>query len=350
MKKILIITDAWYPQVNGVVTILLNVTEILKRKGYNVEIIHPGLFRTIPVFFYPEICLSITGRSSIEKLIQKIAPDYIHILTEGSLGLLARNVCKKRKIPFTTSYSTHFPLYLKMRMHILFVITWSYLRWFHNAAQRTMVSTESLSNELKNNGIKNIKLWPLGVDHELFKEKNRALTGAYKNPVFVYLGRLAKEKNVDEYFQLRLQGTKLVIGDGPERKRLEDTYGNKDTIFLGYKKGTDLVSTLSLADVFIFPSKTDTFGLVLIEALACGIPVAAHNVMGPKDIISTGIDGVLSENLEEAAIACLAIDPHKCREKALTFSWENSTESFLFNLAEINPTAYKKETAFLNSD
>lgn len=334
MKKVLIVTDAWSPQVNGVVTVVEKTVALLKEKGYEVDIIHPGLFRTIPVFFYPEIRLSLFSRNTIRRRIDSFKPDAIHIVTEGTLGLAARSICKRRGLRFTTSYHTHFPQYLKIRTKILFTLVYKYVAWFHNAGVVTMVATESLRDELAQHGFRKLALWPLGVDTDLFVRNPNAQSMNLHKPVFVYFGRIAIEKGVEEYLRCNLPGTKLVIGDGPQRKELQSRYkGN--AVFVGYKKGKDLVDALSECDVFVFPSRTDTFGLVVVEALACGVPVAAHNVMGPKDIITDGVDGVLSEDLQKAALACLELSREKCREKALAFSWQHSVDAFMRTLVPV---------------
>ncbi len=332
MKKILIINDNSFSQVSGVITSLQKTIEILEKKDCKIEIIHHGLFFSFSLApYFPEVYFSLFPGRKMKKAILKEKPDHIHIVTEGSLGLKARMICVKNKIKFTTSYHTHYDLYLKERVSkFFFKITKSYLRWFHGRSEAVMVSTLSLKKELEEKGYKNIVICPLGVDINFFK-KPEGILSIYPKPIFTYLGRLAKEKNVGEFLKCDLPGTKLVIGDGPQRKQLEQVYGNK-AIFVGTKTGQELVNLLSQSDVLVFPSRTDTFGLTIVEALACGIPVAAHNVMGPKDILSHGVDGFLDEDLAKAAIECLKLDKRVCREKALLFSWENSAETFLKNL------------------
>ncbi|MFA6548013.1 MAG: glycosyltransferase family 1 protein [Candidatus Magasanikbacteria bacterium] len=336
MKKIVIVTDGWKPQISGVVRSLEKTMEILKKNDFEVILIHPGLFRNFPVFFYPEVRLSVFAKKKIDKIITKEKPDFVHIATEGTLGLAARMVCLHKKIKFTTAYHTHIPLYLKVRTGFLFNSTYAYLRWFHRTTQALMVSTQSLKDELELHGFKKIVLCPLGVDTDFFKrdsgQKNEIEN--YQSPVFVFCGRVAIEKNVKEFLDCDLPGTKLIIGDGPQRKELEKEYGKK-AVFVGYQKGEDLVKLLSACDVFVFPSYTDTFGLVVLEALACGVPVAAHNVMGPRDIITHGVDGFVGDDLTSAALACINLSREKCREKALRFSWEESVKSFITNLVQI---------------
>ncbi len=333
MKKIAIITDAWHPQVNGVVTTYAKIIPILEKRGYAVSVIHPGFFRTIPLPFYPEIRLAIFPRRKIRAMLDELKPNAIHIAVEGPLGVAARSICRKRGIPFTTAYHTHFQLHIEARVHGTFFTPAAYaaLGWFHGGARATMVATKSLKNELEKHGLKNLALWPLGVDTEIFKRNTVPRLPPLQKPVFVYFGRLAVEKSSEEFLALDLPGTKLVIGDGPDRIRLKKKYGNR-AVFVGYKRGQELVDWLSLADVFVFPSRSETFGLVVLEALACGIPVVAHDVMGPRDIITNGVDGYLSEDLGKAARDALLLDRKNCRETAERYSWEHSVDAFVQNL------------------
>jgi len=330
MKKILIVSDVWYPQVNGVMTVLEKTIELLQKKDFSVVVIHPGLFVTIPMPFYSEIRTPLFSKNKIKKIIEKEKPDYIHIVTEGLLGYNARSICKKLNIVFTSSYHTHFPEYLKIRVGYFYDITYKYLQWFHNASVKTMVCSVDLKNELESRGFNHIALWPLGVDTNFFV-KNKNIINNYKKPVFFYLGRVASEKNIEDYLKCPLPGTKLVIGDGPERKELEAKY-KETNIFLGYKKGKELIDLLSVCDVMVFTSKTDTFGLTIIEAMSCGIPVVAYEVMGPKDIITNGVDGYLSEDIASAAVKCLNLNGEDCKKKAQKYSWDTSVDAFISNL------------------
>ena len=339
MKKIILATDAWYPQVNGVVKCIEEAKKFLEENNFEVILIHPGLFYSLPLLFYPEIKISLFCYLKIQTILRKEKPDYVHIFTEGPIGLATRSICIKNNIKFTTSHHTNFHYYVEkymnMKVDILFNSIYSYLRWFHNASNGTMVITERLKKQMEKQGFKNLCLWPLGVDTDLFKrnptphikEKN-----LLKHPIFVYFGRIAKEKNVEEYLKLDLPGTKLIIGGGPLKKSLEKKYGNR-AVFVGYKYKQELVDFLSISDVFVFPSLTDTFPLAIIEALACGLPVAAHDVMGISDLVVDGV-GVLNEDLKTAALDCLAIPREKCREYALQFSWEKSADHFIHNLIE----------------
>ncbi len=331
MKKVLFVTDAWAPQVNGVVRVQNAHIRALKSQGYEVIVVEPGQFRTIPTPMYPEIRLALFARRRIKRVIEEAQPDAIHLMTEGPLGWAARSVCMSAGIPFTTWYHTHFQLYVDMRLRGLLRPILFLLRRFHSTAIRTMVSTMSLKRELESIGYRNVIIVPLGVDVEQFVRNSSPSLPPLPKPVFVYFSRLAPEKSPEEFLKLELPGTKLVIGDGPDRAELEKKYGKKNK-FVGYKRGQELVDWLSLADVFVFPSRTETFGLVVLETLACGIPVAAHNVMGPRDIITQGKDGYLSEDLRDAALKCLDLSPADCRAKALQYSWKNSTEKFLQHL------------------
>lgn len=342
MKKILLVTDAWTPQVNGVVRVLNALLPILKARGYEVNVIEPGQFKTIPLPLYPEIRLALFPQRRIRKMVEDLRPDAVCLVTEGPLGWAARSICRKRGIPFTTWYHSHFQLYVDVRWRGFLYPVYRFIRRFHAAANRTMVSTESLKKELELAGFKNLVVIPLGVDTGLFMRNTAVSLSSPPKPVFVYFSRLAPEKNPEEFLKLDLPGTKLVIGDGPLRKKLENKYGKKNK-FIGYKHGQELIDWLSLADVFIFPSMTETFGLVILEALACGVPVAAHNVMGPRDIITQGKDGYLGDDLREIALKCLDLSRDACRAKALQYSWRNSADAFVRNLVStrLNETINK---------
>lgn len=334
MKKILLVTDAWAPQVNGVVRVQDAHIAILRRRGYEVSVIEPSQFATVPLPLYPEIRLAVLPRRRVARTIEEFRPDAVHVMTEGPLGWAARHVCRSRDIPFTTWYHSHFQLYVDARFRGLLHPMYILLRRFHAAAARTMVSTEGLKRELEAAGFRNIVIVPLGVDVEHFKRNPSPPLPPLPSPVFLYFSRIAAEKSPEEFLELDLPGTKLVIGDGPDRIRLEKEYGGTNR-FVGYKRGQELVDWLSLADVFVFPSRTETFGLVALEALACGIPVAAHDVMGPRDIITEGKDGYLGEDLKEAALKCLALSRDDCRATAVTYSWDHSADEFVRHLVPI---------------
>ncbi len=331
MRKILLVTDAWAPQINGVVRVQDAHIHAFKARGYSVTTIEPSQFRTVPLPFYPEIRLALFARRRIRRVLRQVEPDAVHLMTEGPLGWAARSVCRTQGIPFTTWYHTHLQLYVNVRLHGLLRPINALLRRFHGAAMRTIVSTETLKRELESMGFKNIVIVPLGVDVELFKRNPAPPLPSLPKPVFVYFSRLDPEKSPEEFLKLDLPGTKLVIGDSADRPRLETLYGDTNK-FIGFKRGQELVDWLSLCDVFVFPSRTETFGLVVVEALACGLPVAAHNVMGPRDSITEGKDGYLGDDLKEAALRCLHLSRDDCRAKALAYSWERSTDAFLKNL------------------
>ncbi|NVN97021.1 glycosyltransferase family 1 protein [Candidatus Nomurabacteria bacterium] len=335
MDKLLIITDSWDPKIDGIVTTLKKTKEILEGKGLKVIIIHPELFTAIPLFFYPEIKLSLFSSKKIRKIIRTEKPDYIHIATEGPLGISARSICVKNKIPFTTAYHTHFPLYAKVRIKFLYHIVYSYLRWFHKKAAATIVSSESLRRELMDHKFKNLLVVPFGVDLDLFVRNKETKVPKLPGPVFVYFGRIAIEKNLEVFLSCKFPGTKLIIGDGPDRNMLENKYGGNN-LFVGYKNGKNLVDYLSICDVLVFPSLTETFGLVILEAFSCGIPVAAYDVMGPKDLITHGVDGYLGNDLLDSALKCLDLSPLDCRKKASSYSWEAYADSFIKNQVKIN--------------
>lgn len=331
MKKILLVTDDWAPHVSGIVRVLETIISILKARGYEIVVIGPNQFITIPFPLYPEIRLALFPRRPVARLLEETQPDAVHIFTEGPLGWAARSGCRKRGIPFTTSYHTHFQLYVRSYLGPFTSLVQALLRRFHGPAVRTLVATESLQQTLASYGFLHLALWPLGVDTDLFTRNPSSPLSPLPKPVFVYFSRLAPEKSPEEFLALDLPGTKLVIGDGPSRAKLEETYGEKNK-FIGYKNGQELVDWLSLCDVLIFPSRTETFGLVIPEALACGIPVAAHDVMGPRDIITEGKDGYLGEGLREGALKCLELSPDDCRKKAEHYSWEHSADMFIKNL------------------
>jgi glycosyltransferase involved in cell wall biosynthesis len=334
MKKLLLVNDAWHPQVNGVVRVTETLIATLANHGWEVEVVHPGQFMTMPLPTYPEIRLALLPGRRIAKRLARRDYDAVHVMTEGPLGFAARRACLRRGIPFTTWYHSHFQLYVDARLRgLLRPVNW-FLRRFHNAAARVFVSTPTLKKTLEADGFKNLVVVPLGVDVELFKRNLAPNVPELTKPVFCYFSRLSPEKSPEEFFKLDLPGTKVVIGDGPGRAKYEKKY--PDAVFVGYKKGQELVDWLSRADVMVFPSRTETFGLVALEAMACGVPVAAHDVMGPRDIITNGVDGFLSNDLGDAAKKCLALNRDACRATALRYSWEHSAEEFVKQLVTIN--------------
>ncbi len=329
--KVLIVTDAWAPQVNGVVRTLEMLGRDLRVLGHEVRYATPEGRFTLPLPTYSEIRLAIFPRRSMEKEIRAYAPDAIHIATEGTLGLSARAICVKYSIPFTTSFHTRFPDYVRARFSFIGE-EWVYrfLRWFHRPATAMMVATSSLKRELESHGFSNVRIWSRGVDTEQFRPVEGA-TLPYPGPIWLYVGRVAVEKNIEAFLRLDLPGTKVVIGDGPARAALESSYS--DAHFLGPKTGEALVEAYAASDVFVFPSKTDTFGLVILEALACGTPVAAYPVLGPKDVVGGAPVAVLDDDLGRACQGALSIPRQAARDFALANSWRSCTEQFLSNLA-----------------
>jgi len=336
MKRIIIITDSGRQQISGVATALSHRKEILEKKGFEVLMIHPDFFTTIPLPIYPECKMAIFSSKKLEEMIKEFEPDYIHIETEGALCASARSLCVKNGWAFTTSYHTRIPEYIALKSSILEKVSRKYMRWMHSKSRRIMVTTQSLKKELEALHFKNVTLVSLGVDTNLFKRNPFATPPkGLKKPIFTFLGRVSPEKSVDMFLACDLPGSKLVIGDGAEKKKLQKEFKNK-ALFVGYKKGQELINLLSVSDVFVFPSKTETFGLVMIEALACGLPVAAYNVHGPKDIITSGFDGFLGENLKKNALKCLKLKPENCRKTAMKYSWKESAEKFIKNLVPID--------------
>lgn len=334
-QRILIVTDAWSPQVNGVVRTLEALGSDLSAMGHDVRYATPEGHWTLPMPTYPEIRLVIFPRQALERMIDAFHPDAIHIATEGTMGLSARAICIKRKIPFTTSFHTRFPEYVHARFPFISEkMVYRFLRWFHDPADAMMVATPSLEAELRGQGFHNLRIWSRGVDVDTFRPVEGA-TLPYAKPVWLYVGRIAIEKNIEAFLKLDLPGTKVVIGDGPARAHLARDYG--DVKFLGPKTGEDLIRHYAASDVFVFPSLTDTFGLVLLEALACGVPVAAYPVLGPKDVIGDSPAAALDSDLRAACLRALDIPRSVARDFALTRSWRTCTEQFLANLPEIPP-------------
>jgi glycosyltransferase involved in cell wall biosynthesis len=331
LRRVLIVSDAWTPQVNGVVRTLSTIAEEMRALGIAVEIIGPDQFRTIPMPSYPEIRLALFPGRKLARLIDEFAPDALHIATEGPLGLAARKFARRRGIAFTTAFHTRFAEYLQARTKIPVGLTYAWLRWFHGAGAGVMVATQSLREELTARGFKNVRAWSRGVDLQAFHPEPKE-NWNLPRPIFAYVGRVAVEKNLRAFLNLSLPGSKLVVGDGPQRRKLEREY--PDTYFAGERHGAALAAAYAGADVFVFPSRTDTFGLVVLEALASGLPVAAYPVTGPMDILSESSRpvGALNENLRQAALDALNIDRAACRPHAETYSWTTCAARFLDNL------------------
>jgi glycosyltransferase involved in cell wall biosynthesis len=334
--KFALVTDAWFPQTNGVVRTLAATVRCLQADGVDVKVLSPQDFRTVPCPTYPEIRLALFPGRRLARELDAYAPDAVHVATEGPLGLAARNWCLRRGQAFTTAYHTQFPEYLRARAPIPLGVGYACMRWFHGAARRTLVATPSMQKLLEEHGIRNIARWSRGVDADLFRPRDKDLL-PWPRPLWLYFGRVAVEKGIRDFLHLGLPGTRVVIGDGPARPSLQAEF--PDVRFLGFKHGDDLARHVAACDVFVFPSRTDTFGLVLLEAMACGLPVAAYPVTGPLDVVVDGVTGSLDEDLRAAALRCLALDPARCREHALRYSWEACTRQFMAALAveEVGP-------------
>jgi len=332
IRRIAIVTDAWYPQVNGVVRTLATVVESLEDKGYVTRIIHPGVFTTLPLPGYGEIRLSLFPSRRVARILKDFHPDAIHIATEGTLGLAARRYCLLNELQFTTAYHTKFPEYLHVRTKLPLKVGYGIMRNFHNKAAAVLVATESLKTELMQHHFQNLTLWSRGVDTELFRPvpfRKRPASG----PIMLYVGRVAPEKNIAAFLKLDLPGTKIVVGDGPSRKHLMRQF--PDVVFAGYQSGRELATFYARADVMVFPSLTDTFGLVLLEANACGTPVAAFPVTGPRDVILPGFNGDLNWDLGRAIEGALRVDRNSCRSIALGYSWEVCAQKFADSLVPV---------------
>ena len=332
--KIMIVTDAWLPQTNGVVRTLSQTATWLRRFGHDVKMLTPGDFHSIACPTYPEIRLSLRPRKNVHQSIAAFAPQALHIATEGPLGLCARRYCLRNELRFTTSYHTQFPQYLRARFPVPLAFSYWALQRFHGAAVRCMVSTPTLRSDLAARGFQNLASWRRGVDTDLFKPGPKDFLDMPR-PVAAYVGRVAVEKNIDAFLNMPWAGSKIVIGDGPERARLQALH--PDTVFTGFRFGEDLASHLAAADVMVFPSRTDTFGLVNLEAMACGVPVAAYPVTGPIDVIEDGVSGALDVDLGKAARRALSLDPKGCRQAALRFGWDSSAREFEGNLVLCRP-------------
>ncbi len=331
--RILIATDAWKPQVNGVVNTYRNLEREAARAGLDLSFLTPSGFRTLPLPTYSEIRIAMIRPNDVVKRVEQDSPDCIHIATEGPIGLAARSYCLDAGRLFTTSYHTRFPEYLAARAPIPLSWGYSFERWFHNAGAGVMAASLSLCDDLTAQGIRNVHLWSRGVDLDLFKPRTVDRFGMPR-PLFLYAGRVALEKNLEAFLDLDLPGTKAVVGGGPQFDELRRRYPK--AVFTGPKFGEDLAEHYASADVFVFPSLTDTFGNVLLEALASGVPVAAHNVMGPKDVVAHGSVGFLGDDLREAALAALELDRKECRSYAEAFSWAACTRRFSDIIAEAN--------------
>jgi glycosyltransferase involved in cell wall biosynthesis len=341
--KILVATDAWHPQVNGVVRTLIMMAEAAKALGAEFDFLTPESFRTIAMPSYRDLRVALPRRAKIAQAIEASRPDAIHIATEGPIGLVTRRYCIKHELPFTTSFHTRFPDYVSARAPVPESWVWATLRWFHGASRAVMAATPALAEELQSRGFPNVVLWPRGVDTSLFHPRDVDL--CLPKPVFLCVGRVAVEKNLDAFLSLDLPGTKVIVGDGPARLELEQAH--PDAVFLGALQGEALAAVYASADVFVFPSRTDTFGLVLLEALASGLPIAAFPVAGPRDVIGSAPVGVLSEDLREASLSALEVSRQICVEFAACHSWEASARAFIEHMPLIEARTVDRESADL---
>ena len=331
--RILLATDAWEPQVNGVVRTLNRTVAEMRAMGHEVEVISPDQFKTLPMPTYPEIRLALGAYEPMQERFKAFEPEAIHIATEGPVGLAARRLCLDWKLPFTTSYHTRFPEYLAARLPVPVAAGYAYMRWFHSASGRVMVATPTMREELERAGFHNLSFWSRGVDTELFKPAAPGGPDPFEGlerPIFLNVGRVAPEKNIETFLKLDLPGSKVVVGDGPSKEALAAQY--PEVSFLGAKFGEELAALFAAADVFVFPSLTDTFGLVILEAMAAGTPVAAFPAPGPIDIIPGSNAGVVGEDLKAACLDCLKLDRKAVRAYAEKFSWRASAEQFVQNL------------------
>ena len=335
--RIAIVTDAWSPQVNGVVRTLQSVRDELVRQGHDVLIVSPDLFYSMPCPTYPEIRLAFASTGSVGRMLEEFSPQAIHLATEGPVCLAARRWCLARDFPFTTAYHTQFPDYVAARTGVNPEWVWRYIRWFHSPAQSILASTASIADTLKAHGLTQIRHWGRGVDLSTFGDPVpdpaiRALAEDGQGPTQLYVGRVAIEKNIEAFLTATHPGTKVIVGDGPALASLKAKY--PDARFLGPKFGTDLAAAYAAADVFVFPSKTDTFGLVMIEALACGTPVAAYPVTGPIDVL-TPETGAMHDDLDQAIAEALTRDRAACRAYGQGFTWAKSAHQFLHALVPV---------------
>ena len=333
--RLLIASDAWHPQVNGVVRSLEQMVRRAPAHGFQAAVLSPSEFPSLPLPGYPEIRLACPVPGRLAARWDAVGPTHVHIATEGPVGFAVRRRCLARSLPFTTSYHTRFPEYLAARAPVPEAWSYAYLRRFHGAAHGTMVSTASLQAELEGRGFGRIMRWTRGVDTELFRPAEPgapepSYLAGLPRPLFLFVGRLAIEKNVAAFLALDLPGTKVVVGDGPDRARLETLA--PEARFLGTRTGAGLAAVYAACDVFVFPSLTDTFGIVLLEALACGLPVAAFPVPGPLDVIGGSGVGVLDRDLRAAALTALPLSRAACRAEALRRGWDESARQFFGNI------------------
>lgn len=338
LMRILLVSDAWAPQINGVVNTLAETVRRLRAMGHAVLVASPDRFPTIAMPTEPGIRLALGAGKRLRALVEPFAPDVVHIATEGPLGWSARRLARARGIPITTAYHTRFPEYLRARLGVPAALTYGVVRRFHAPSRKVLVATESLARELRQHGFANLAHWPRGVDTDLFRPGPRIAFDALglPRPYWLSIGRVAAEKNLDAFLSLSLPGTKIVVGDGPERAKLEARF--PEAVFLGARAHDALTPLYAAADVFVFPSRTDTFGLVLLEAMACGTPVAAYPVCGPNDVVGGSGAGVIDTDLRRACHRALRIRRDRPRAHAMSFSWDECTRLFAGHLqASLDP-------------
>ncbi len=339
--RIALVTDAWAPQVNGVVRTLTETVRELRSRGHEVEVTSPELFRSVPCPTYPEIRLALGAHRAVVRRLTAFAPDAVHVATEGPLGWAARNWCMAQRRPFTTAYHTQFPDYLARRTGLPARLFWPYIRRFHRPAARIMVATQTIREQLCAQGLTQVVEWSRGVDLTSFIPDLAPpdLFFTLPRPIQLYVGRVAVEKNIEAFLANSHPGSKVVVGSGPEAARLAAAF--PEAQFLGPRSGQALAACFAGADVFVFPSRTDTFGLVMIEALACGTPVAAYPVPGPLDVL-TPRSGAMDEVLETAIARALTLDRADCLAHGRSFSWQASADQFLDALVPLGPVADRR--------
>ncbi len=342
---VLIATDAWRPQINGVVRTLESVIREIERSGSRVTLITPEGFRTFPLPTYPDLRCAIPSSRQIRRRIEEVRPDAIHIATEGPIGFCVRRYCVSRGLPFTTSFTTRFAEYVSARLPVPLSLGYALLKRFHAPSQGLMVSTNSLKEELLSRGFSRLCHWSRGVDTNLF-HPGRIAELDLPRPIFMTVGRIAVEKNLEAFLDLDLPGSKVLIGKGPQEEELHHRY--PDAHFYGPMHGERLAAHLAAADVFVFPSLTDTFGIAQLEALASGVPVAAYPVTGPRDVIGAAPVGVLDPDLKAACLAALSLSKSACRDHAMTYSWQNSARQFLSNCVQIPAEAFQSVSTASN--
>ena len=336
--RITVATDAWQPQINGVVRTLGHTAKHLKELGHEVQVITPQGFATYPCPTYPSIRLAAFPKRGVRRMLGDFRPQAVHVATEGPIGHAARAWCRRLALPFTTSYHTQFPEYIRARVPLPISWSYAYLRRYHRWAARTMVATPSMRARLEARGFSNLVIWARGVDTSLFYPGPKSFLSDPR-PISMYMGRVAVEKNIDAFLNLNLPGSKYVVGDGPDLEEFRSRY--PDVKFVGQKSGPELTAYLAASDVFVFPSLTDTFGLVLLEAMACGVPVAAFPVTGPIDVVQQGKTGILHQDLRQAVLEALQLDPADCIAYAKQHSWRSWTERFVSLLAPFEESRWE---------